>query len=227
MTGIAKLDHGVVMANSLDEGVAWCEATLGVTPGPGGEHPLMGTQNRLLRIDSAEFPCAYLEIIAINSEASYANGTEVKRWFDMDNSQIQARVAQNGPQLIHWVASVPDIAAAVQTLAAQGIDRGPAIKASRMTQSGLLQWQITVRDDGQRLFDGCLPTLIQWGGVHPTDNMPESGVSLQALHIAHPYASQLQAALEGIGLDAIPVHEASARITATFQTPKGTVLLVS
>ena len=33
---------------------------------PGGEHPLMGTHNRLLRIDSAEFPSAYLELIAIN-----------------------------------------------------------------------------------------------------------------------------------------------------------------
>ena len=31
------LDHLVVMAASLDEGVAWCEATLGVTPGPGGQ----------------------------------------------------------------------------------------------------------------------------------------------------------------------------------------------
>ena len=79
----------------------------------------------------------------------------------MDNAKIQARVAQNSPQLIHWVAGLPDIAAAVQTLAAQGIDRGPAIQASRMTPHGLLKWQITVRDDGQRLFDGCLPTLIQ------------------------------------------------------------------
>ena len=224
---MAKLDHLVIMANSLVEGVAWCAATLGVTPGPGGEHPLMGTHNRLLRIDSAAFPSAYLELIAINSEATYAYGTRATRWFDMDNTQIRARVAQNGPQLIHWVASMPDIAAAVQTLAAQGIDRGAAIEASRMTPSGLLQWQITLRDDGRRLFDGCLPTLIQWGDVHPTDNMPHSGVTLQALHIAHPAASQLQAALEGIGIAGIAVHNASARITATFQTPHGTVKIWS
>ena len=63
---MGQLDHLVTMANSLDEGVAWCEATLGVTPGPGGEHPLMGTHNRLLRIDSDAFSHAYLELIAIN-----------------------------------------------------------------------------------------------------------------------------------------------------------------
>jgi Glyoxalase-like domain len=225
MKNHARLDHLVIMANTLDEGVAWCEATLGVTPGPGGEHPLMGTHNRLLRIDSAAFPRAYLELIAINLEANYAYGTRAARWFDMDASEVRARVTQNGPQLIHWVASVPDIAAAVQTLAAQGIDRGPAIQASRMTPNGLLQWQITVRDDGQRLFDGCLPTLIQWGDVHPTDNMPEIGVTLQALNIAHPAADQLRAAFDGIGFARMAVDNAPARINAVFQTPKGLMQL--
>ena len=37
---------------------------------------------------------------------------------------------------------------------------------------------ITVRADGQRLFDGCLPTLIEWGDTHPAATMPESGVTL-------------------------------------------------
>ena len=57
---LAHLDHLVIMANTLNEGVAWCEATLGVTPGPGGEHPLMSTHNRLLRIDSKAFPSPIL-----------------------------------------------------------------------------------------------------------------------------------------------------------------------
>ena len=211
------------MATSLAEGAAWCEATLGVTPGPGGEHPLMGTHNRLINIASLAFPTAYLEIIAINSVATRAYPARARRWFDMDNPALLQRVAQQGPQLIHWVASVPHITAAVQTLATQGIDRGPALEASRMTPHGLLQWQITVRDDGQRLFDGCLPTLIQWGSVHPTGNMPHSGVSLQALQLSHPEAPALQAACRSIGLTAIPVQPAPARITATLQTPRGLV----
>jgi Glyoxalase-like domain len=231
MTGIAKLDHLVIMAHTLDEGVAWCEATLGVTPGPGGEHPQMGTHNRLLRINSDEFPSAYLEVIAINLISNYLYRTSEKRWFDMDDALVGARVQQNGPQLIHWVASVPDIAGAVQTLAAHGIDRGPVITASRMTASGPLQWQITVRPDGQRLFDGCLPTLIQWGDVHPTDNMPACGVTLEALTISHPQALDLKAACSGIGLSVaaknVTVQPGPPGISALLQTPKGRVQIRS
>ena len=63
------VDHLVVAAATLAQGVAWCEATLGLTPGPGGKHPLMGTHNRLLKIATAAFPEAYLEIIAIDRKS--------------------------------------------------------------------------------------------------------------------------------------------------------------
>ncbi|MEY4341937.1 MAG: hypothetical protein RL541_1441, partial [Pseudomonadota bacterium] len=43
----AYIDHLVVAASSLAQGVAWCEDQLGITPGPGGEHALFGTHNRL------------------------------------------------------------------------------------------------------------------------------------------------------------------------------------
>jgi hypothetical protein len=207
--------------------VAWCEAVLGITPGPGSEHPQMGTHNRMFRIDSAAFPRAYLEIIAINSGATYASRTVDNRLFDMDNPTLRAHVAQAGPQLIHCVASVPDINAAVQPLAAQGIIRGPVLAASRMTSNGLLQWQISVRDDGQRLFDGGLPTLIQWGDLHPTDNMPASGVSLLSLQVRNPEADTLQAAYLDMGLKQVTAQCGPARLTATFQTPKGILELHS
>lgn len=226
---MASLDHIVVMAESLDQGVAWCEATLGVSPGPGGEHPLMGTHNRLLCIASENFPRAYLEIIAINKAASYPITTGAKRWFDMDDAALTQRVAQNGPQLVHFVASVPDIHAAVQALDAQGIQRGKVIQASRVTPAGVLQWHITVRDDGWRLLEGCLPTLIQWGDVHPTDNMPESGISLHALQITHPQAEILQAALDapGISLAQVTVKKGLAQLAASLHTPRGEMQLFS
>jgi hypothetical protein len=221
------LDHLVVLAATLDDGVAWCEATLGVTPGPGGEHPLMGTHNRLLRIASAAFPAAYLEIIAINNEANNDHLTLGKRWFDMDDATLAAGVARQGPQLIHWVARVPDVTGAVDALAELGIDRGPVLAASRATPRGLLQWQITVRPDGQRLFDGALPTLIQWGGTHPTDAMPDAGLTLQSLTLQHPQAPALQAACSRLGLAQPAITPGPAALRATLQTPRGLVELVS
>ena len=215
------------MAASLAEGVAWCEATLGVTPGPGGEHPLMGTHNRLLRIATADFPNAYFEIIAITPIADKDRRTLGKRWFDMEDPALTARVARDGPQLIHWVARVPDVHAAAASLAAQGIDRGEVIQASRATPGGLLQWQITVRSDGQRLFDGCLPTLIQWGDTHPAASMPESGVTLKALELQHPDAAALRAACESLDLTQPTVTPGPARLSARLLTPKGLIELHS
>ena len=213
----AAVDHLVVMAASLDEGVAWCEARLGVTPGPGGEHPLMGTHNRVFSLASPEFPRTYLEIIAINPEALPARPAGARRWFDMDDAALRACAAQHGPQLIHWVARVPDVQPAVAALQALGIERGAVLQASR----GNLRWQITVRDDGRRLFDGCLPTLIQWGDVHPSHTMPDSGATLKGLCMAHPEADALRAAYRAIGLVHIPIEAGPARLTAQLQTPNG------
>jgi hypothetical protein len=223
----ASIDHLVVVASDLAQGVAWCEATLGITPGPGGEHPLMGTHNRLIKIATAEHRTAYLEIIAINPIAIPSISTGARRWFDMDDLALQATVAQHGPRLAHWVVGVPDIAAAIRTLAMQGIDRGAAVQASRPTPAGLLQWQISVRPDGQRLFEGCLPTLIEWGHTHPTQAMPDSGVTLHSLQVQHPQAPALAAAYQSVGLElaTVPVSTGPPRLRAQLQTPKGLVTL--
>ena len=96
----ALLDHLVVAAASLQQGLDWCEATLGVTPGTGGQHPQMGTHNRLLKIETADFPLAYLEIIAIDPAAAPPGRP---RWFGLDEPALQARL-QQAPQLVHLVA---------------------------------------------------------------------------------------------------------------------------
>lgn len=223
-----QIDHLVVLAPDLATGAAWCERTLGVAPAMGGEHPLMGTHNRLLNISSADHPRAYLEIIAINPGATPAIPESARRWFDMDDAVLHAQVTRQGPQLIHWVASVPDLAGHHAALAALGFDRGAIVTASRPTPLGLLQWQITVREDGQRLLGGCLPTLIQWGERHPCYSLPDSGVRLQSLRLAHPESGPLARACAAVGLDTLPVlHAAAPRIEATLATPRGPVILSS
>jgi hypothetical protein len=225
MDAQSQLDHLVVLAHTLAEGVDWCKAALGVTPGPGGEHPLFGTHNRLLAIGTAGFPLAYLELIAVNPQAG---PLARKRWFDMDDERLREQVRAHGPRLIHWVARVPDAHGAAAVLAARGIDRGQVLRASRMTPGGLLQWQITVRPDGQRLCGGCLPTLIAWGAAHPAAAMPASGLALQTLTLRHPRAAELAAALAALGLAGVPVRpDRHAAIDAALHTPRGAVTVSS
>lgn len=223
-SGTAQVDHLVVLAATLAQGVAWCEATLGLTPGPGGKHALMGTHNRLFSIASAGYPLAYFEIIAIDPDAPPPART---RWFDLDDAAVQARLRHLGPQLAHFVARVPDARAAVAALQAQGIARGEVIEASRATPQGLLQWQITVRADGQRLYDGGLPTLLQWGALHPAAAMPASGVTLESFEIHHPQAEALAAACRAIGLQHVAVRRGPASLQALLRTPKGALRLCS
>jgi hypothetical protein len=110
----ARIDHLVVGAASLEQGVAWCEATLGVVPGPGGEHPLMGTHNRLLRVATVDFPRTYFEIIAVQPGRE---PQRARRWFDLDAETVRDTLRRDGPRLLHFVASVPTLRAAVQALA--------------------------------------------------------------------------------------------------------------
>lgn len=245
-----QIDHIVVVAQTLEQGVAWCEATLGITPQPGGDHPQFGTHNRLFKIATPNFPLAYLEIIAIKKIAAQAINTlantqnkaqnkdlnkAVKaRWFDMDDAVLQAAVAKE-PRLVHFVANTDDIQAGRAALKAIGIDRGAAVEASRPTRKGRLEWKITVRDDGQRLFNGALPSLIQWGKtnateplrLHPRNTLPRSGVSLQSVVVSSPTPEKLQTAYDAIGLVGATLSEGDANITVTLKTPKGLVELQS
>ena len=219
------VDHLVVAAASLAQGVHWCEQTLGVTPGPGGEHALMGTHNRLLSLASSAFPLAYLEIIAINPDAP-APDYGRQRWFGLDTPALQARLGRNGPQLIHWVARSTALDMHRWGLTALGLQVGAPVALSRPTASGVLQWQMLLRPDGTLLFNGALPTLIQWQGPHPAQRMPPSGLTLQRLQLGGlPAGVQQLLRLPGLrfqlpsAADQTPAH--GPAVTALLETPLG------
>ena len=229
-----QIDHLVVVAKTLEQGVQWCEATLGIAPGVGGDHVRYATHNRLFKIATPTHPLAYFEMIAINPDAKRPANAHGKRWFDMDDAAVQAAVATQ-PHLLHFVANTDDIQSARIVLKKQDIDLGQAVHASRHSRRGVLEWQITVRDDGRRLFDGALPSLIQWGKpgtaeplrLHPRNSLPRSGVTLQSISITHPTAPKLKAAYEAIGLANIALETGPANLCATLHTPKGLVELYS
>jgi hypothetical protein len=217
----AELDHLVIAAQTLEQGVAWCEATLGATPAPGGKHPLMGTHNRLLSIAAPRFEQAYLEIIALDPEAAppgYA------RWFGLDDPSLQ-QALRAGPRLVHFVARVPDLAAASAAWAALDLQSGAAVAVSRDTPRGRLEWLITVRKDGRPQHHGALPTLIQWGTAHPAQSLPDSGVSLRATSVSAPRREPLMRAFVSIGLASVPVTAGPPGLQALLRGPRGDIHL--
>ena len=166
----AAIDHLVVTAPSLASGAEYIQSELGVSIEPGGEHPLMGTHNLLLKLDDA----TYLEVLAINPAAPQP---ACARWFDLDHVTT--------PGLSAWVARVDDIHAAV---AASPVAWGQPKTMGR----GSLKWLITIPDDGPIPGEGVLPMLIQWlDGPHPASRLPASGCSLTSLSGAHPAADPL------------------------------------
>ncbi|MDT8855299.1 VOC family protein [Paracoccaceae bacterium Fryx2] len=199
-------DHLAVSALTLDEGVAAVEAALGVALAGGGQHPHMATHNRLLGLGDL-----YLEVIAADPAAPRPAWP---RWFDLDAFAGQ-------PRLTNWVARCDDLEAEV---AASPAGVGVPVALAR----GDYRWRMAVPADGRLPFDGCFPALIEWQGpAHPARALPDAGVRLRRLEVAHPSADTL-AALLGPRLDdarlvLLPGPEKAMR--ATFDTPHGVRVL--
>jgi hypothetical protein len=211
---VSRLDHLVIVAASLEQGVAWCEARLGAAPSRGGEHLRMGTHNRLLYLG----PSLYLEIIAINPAAGQP---EFVRWFGMDDPVLRHRVAV-APELRTFMVATDDIASANAVL--------PQLGAIEQMRRGDLQWQITVRPDGVLQEGGCLPGLIQWPkGVHPSAGMQDTGCRLVCLEVRHPDPARLAAQWRAIGLqqdDQLVLQTAAAPyLVARVATPNGVIAI--
>ena len=222
------LDHLVIAAATLAEGVAWCRETLGIVPDGGGAHPLMGTHNRIFGIGGADHPRAYAEVIAIDPTAA-APGRP--RWFGLDEPALQGALRDDGPRLIHWVARCDNIASAAAAQRGLGCEPGAVIAAERGTANGVLRWRITVPADGRPACGGAAPTLIEWGGaVHPSASLAANGVALRELTLGRPLTMGVAsadsfAAWAGAAVRVDAGQDAALR--AVLDTPRGSVVLES
>jgi hypothetical protein len=202
------LDHITVTAHTLEAGSAFVHNALGVWPQPGGEHPRMGTHNRLLRLG----PSLFLEVIAPNPAAP---APARPRWFALDTLSPEA-----GPSLSTWVVRTGNIHAAV---AAASEPLGAIEPMSR----GALNWHITLPADGSLPLEGAGPALIEWETEsHPAAHLPDHGLSLVRLDIAHPHPERVARLSASLALDApvkvLPAPPGSpARLVAHIQTPQG------
>jgi hypothetical protein len=181
-----ELDHIVIGAATLEDGVRFVRERLGVEIPPGGKHPLMGTHNHVMRVG----PASFLEVIAIDPAAPPPGRP---RWFGLDDPAVQ-RGLEEQPRLIAWVARTADIDALVE---ASPVPLGEITSVTR----GSLSWRLTVPADGRPVMDGLAPHLIAWDGyLQPWDAMADAGCRLKKLTLAHPEIEKLQSVLQVLGL---------------------------
>jgi len=205
-----ELDHLIVACADLESGAAWVAERLGVAMAPGGQHPLMGTHNRVLRLG----PGVYLELIAIDPTAP---APARPRWFDLDSPDMQARLARS-PALITWAARTDRSVEAVTRVP----ELGPVHAASR----GALSWRITIPEDGRLQFGGLLPTVLQWESAHPSESMPDSGCALVELSLSHPMSAGLVPMFRALRISgAVDLKPGPKEVVARIRTPKGEVAL--
>jgi len=208
----AEVDHITIVAPTLAAGVEHVRRKLGVTPQMGGEHPRMGTHNRLLKLG----PKIYLEVIAINPDAP----PPVRpRWYGLDQFG-----ADQEPRLATWIVRTSDIEGAA---VASPVNLGAVEDMTR----GALHWRITIPPDGSLPLGGIAPTLIQWPvDTHPADSMPDLGCALMEIEAFHPDPAQVSAVLAAIGFDGkfrVDVLQRDRRpyLMAHIQSPLGNVSL--
>ncbi|MGL4281683.1 MAG: VOC family protein [Albidovulum sp.] len=198
-----RLDHLAVASATLADGAEAVGEALGVRLEPGGQHPTMGTHNRLLSLGPEE----YLEVIAIDPGAPPPGRP---RWFRLDGFQGR-------PRLTNWVVRVDDLQAALA-------EAGPGVGRATDLARGDFRWRMAVPDDGCLPFDDAHPALIEWQGLKPQDRLPDAGCRLERLEIAHPEAERLRQALRLADRRVVLVPGAKA-LRATIRTPNGVRIL--
>lgn len=206
---LSFVDHLIIGAPDLDEGMARARELLGVEPARGGQHPGFGTRNALVSLGKGR----YLEIVAPDPNQPDPVGP---RLFGIDDLEA--------PRLVTWSAKGKELENLVSEAGTHGAGLGSVRSGGRKRPDGsILSW--TVTDPFMPREGGVVPFFIDWGGTpHPSETAPP-GCELLELRAEHPDAGRVQATLRGLGL-AIRVETALAPgLVASVRTPSGAVEL--
>ncbi len=167
----AKIDHLVIGADNLISGTSILEKKLNTKLLPGGEHKVMGTHNKLLKLQKE----IYFEVIANNPNAESPTHP---RWFSLDELETKEKI-KNSARSLCWILAVDNIYDAVKNC---GYNPGEILELSR----GDLRWKVTVPTDGKLIENGVLPFLIEWPkNIHPSNNLANSSISLNKISLIH------------------------------------------
>ncbi len=211
-----RLDHIVIAAHSLEQGVEYIRSELGIDVPKGGFHATMGTHNHLMQLGNE----AYLELIAINPDAEIPTHP---RWFGLDEDLMRESLRRR-PRLITWVMNTPDIQNVKQTAK---FDIGMPTELRRND----LRWKIALSDDGRLLGNGLLPYVIQWQSQpHPSNGMADTGCRLLSIDIHHNRTDWIKEKLVSINAEhLVTIHGIddlqSPFLSVQIETPSGIKVL--
>lgn len=206
----AAVDHLLLGVSALDAGCEWLSRRTGVEPARGGSHPGMGTRNALIALGNRQ----YLEVIAPDPAQSAGTFWTNLQRFDE-------------PRLIGWAAATSDVEAIARRASAD-CQLLEVRDGSRTRPDGTrLAWKMLRIPNG--LGDGGIepiPFFIQWAPNtrHPSEDAP-SGCALASFEIEHGEPAAVIESLRRLGLDAAVAPTRSVGLTATLDTPHGTVRL--
>lgn len=177
MTVKNKIDHIVIGANDLDQGVTFIEDKLNATLPKASKHDDMSTHNCVAPTGNDSF----IEILSIDPEAPTPKRA---RWFDMDNSEVKKKFKQS-PCAYHWVVGTNNLDDVIRN---SPIPLGEVVTFTRGERS----WRLTIPNDGSLQEDGLIPTFIEWSpGPHPSSGMADLGLELKEVILTHPKPSWL------------------------------------
>jgi hypothetical protein len=213
-----RIDHFVIGASDLAQGVSYVKDCLGVDMPYGGVHIKMGTHNHLMLLGDGIF----LEVIAINPDME---SPETPRWFGLDDPHIIQQLRAK-PALLTWVVNTEDINGLL------GQTQFPFGKA-QMIRRGDLSWYFGLPEDGRLIAGGMLPYVLEWqSDFHPSKNMADKGCRFQHLEIFHSNPTWFQSVLRSIGAENIASLHALPKnsppyLAVHIDTPNGVKILRS
>lgn len=204
------LDHLIVVAPTLDEGVAHVRSCIDLDVPFGARHPYMGSHNHLLQLGDS----VYLEIVAIDPQGARPDRP---RWFGLDDREAVAAEWDAGRRLRGWVARTDDLDRVLE-----GRERLFGKKVS-------LPWteptfDFAIADDGSLPLDGAAPCLIdRRGKPRSMATIADRGARLRSFSLQHPDADGVALLYGELGIDRPPsvTQGSELRFRAEIETPRG------
>ncbi len=207
----AAVDHLLLGAADLEQGIGWFERLSGVKAVNGGVHPGRGTRNALVSLGGGQ----YLEIIAPDpSQMTFSFQIDVRKLAE--------------PRLITWAAAAPDINSVAKKARAANLQFAGPFDGSRARPDGkTLKWKtLGVLSNLNTGGIDPIPFFIRWGAdsIHPSQDSPK-GIELLSFEMEHPDPASVTEILRKLGIELKVARGKEARLRATLKTPKGKVEL--